>query len=101
MAGPLTLFANACQNATGTSCITGLPTPDASSGNLHNLLQIVFGTMAVLAVLIVVIAGLNFVSSQGDPQKAARAREVIIYALIGLIVAVSAEVIVTFVLGRL
>ena len=80
---------------------TNLPTAAASSDNLQNLLQIAFGILAAVAVLMIVIAGLSFVSAEGDPQKVAKARNTIIYALIGLVVAVIAEAIVTFVLGGL
>lgn len=87
-----------------TSCTsqgfcTDLPRAGASSANLQHIIQIVLGIVAVVAVLIIVIAGLNFVVSQSDPQKVARARETIIYALVGLVVTILAEVIVTFVLG--
>lgn len=83
----------------GNSCDTGLPTPAASSANLHILLQIIFGIFGAVTVLIIVIAALNFITADGDSAKVARARNTIIYALVGLVVALSAEVIVTFVLG--
>lgn len=83
-----------------TTYCTNLPQAGASSANLQHLLQIVIGTLAAIAVLIIVIAGLNFVMAGGDPQKVAKARGTIIYALIGLVVAISAEAIVTFVLGN-
>jgi hypothetical protein len=44
---------------------------------------------------------LQLVLSQGDPKSAAQARQTIIYAVIGLVVAISAEVIVTFVIDKL
>lgn len=103
MIGITDLFAataSACQQITKTDCSTGLPQPGATGSNLQHLLTIVIGTLAAVAVLIIVLAGLSFITAQGDPQKVARAREAIIYALIGLAVAVSAELIVTFVLGK-
>lgn len=94
------MAATACQKLTGTDCSTGLPTPDASSSNLQNFLQIIFAIFAVVAVLVIIIAAFNIVTAQGDPSKVAKQRGTIIYALVGLGVAISAEVIVTFVLGR-
>lgn len=92
-----TLADSAC---TGGGFCTNLPVAGASGSNLHALVQIALGIFAAVAVLIIVIAGLNFVYAQGDPQKVTKARNTIIYALIGLGVAVSAELIVTFVLGK-
>lgn len=91
------LAASAC-DAQG-DC-TGLPTVGASSDNLHSLLQVVFGVLAALAVLMVTIAALNFINAQGDPAKVTKARNTIIYALVGLVLSLSAEAIVTFVLGK-
>ena len=64
------------------------------------VLQIVFGVLGAVAVLIIVIAGLQYVLSGGDPQKTSRAKDTILYAAIGLVVAVMAFTIVTFVIGK-
>jgi hypothetical protein len=103
MTNLLWLLANATVqgSACSTDCSTGLPTAGASTSNLQGLLQIVLGIFAVIAVLVIVIESFNFVISQGDPQKVAKARSTILYALVGLVVAVSAELIVTLVLGHL
>jgi type IV secretory pathway VirB2 component (pilin) len=92
--------ADSCAQLNGGRYCTNLPQGAASSSNLQHLLQIVIGTLAAIAVLIIVIAGLNIVTAGGDPAKVAKARGAIIYALIGLVIAVSAEAIVTFVLGK-
>lgn len=60
----------------------------------------VFVTMGAISILIIVIAGFQYVVSGGDPQKTSRAKDTILYAVIGLVVAISAFTIVTFVLGR-
>jgi hypothetical protein len=91
---------NACLGG-GGSCDTGLPTPGATPDNLAQLLAIVFGILAALTVLIIVIAGFKYVESQGDPQAVGKAKATIIYAVIGLVLAISAEAIVGFVLGGL
>lgn len=94
-------FGNACTDLTGADCKTGLPQGAANSGNLHNILQIVFAILAAVSVLFIVMAGLRLITSQGNPQEASKARATIAYALVGLIVALLAEAIVAFVLDRL
>ena len=84
-----------------TDCSTGLPKVGASSTNLQHILSITFGILAVVAVLFVIIAALKFVTASGDPQEVTKARNTIIYALVGLIIAISAEVFVAFVLNRI
>jgi hypothetical protein len=90
---------NACLG--GGDCSTGLPTAGATSANLAHLLAIVFAVLGVLAVIIIVTAGISYVESGGDPQGVSRAKATIIYALVGLVLAISAEAIVAFVLGGL
>jgi TRAP-type C4-dicarboxylate transport system permease small subunit len=82
------------------NCSTGLPTVSANSDALQLVLQIVFGIAAAVAVLYIVIGGFRYVISNGDPSGAAKARNTVIYAVVGLAVAVSAEALVTFVLAN-
>ena len=88
-------------NIQGQDYNLGLPTPATDNGSaLQTILSLVIGIVAAISVLFVVIGGLRYVFSDGDPQDASRAKSTIIYALIGLIVAVLAEAIVAFVLSN-
>ena len=61
---------------------------------------LVFGIMGAVALLVITIAGFKYVLSQGNPQETAKAKNTILYALIGLVVAILAFNIVKFVVGR-
>ena len=79
------------------------PLPTSGTGddamNAWNVgLLIIAGIMAVTAVLLIVINGMQYVHASGDPQKTAQARQGILYAVIGLVVVLSATAIVSFVL---
>lgn len=67
---------------------------------IQTTLQIVFGTMGAVAVLIITIAGFQYVTSNGDPQRVSKSKDAIIYAVIGLAVAILAFSIVSFVLDE-
>lgn len=84
----------------GSQYDPGLPkaSPDT---DLTVILQITFGIIGAIAVLMIIIAGFRFTAAQGNPQTAAKARRSILFAAIGLFVSLSAEAVVTFVLGRL
>jgi Type IV secretion system pilin len=88
-----------CPYGSGSACTVNLPTT-STNGALSTALTVIFGILGVVCVVVVVVGGLQFIMSQGDPQSAARARMTIIYAVVGLIVSISAEVIVGFVLGK-
>jgi len=76
---------------------------DTGSG-INKLLKVVLNIFSlivgVVAVIMVIINGLKFTTSGGDPQRASSARNGIIYAMVGLVVVVLAQVIVRFVLNR-
>src|SRR5688572_25123465 len=83
--------------AAGGVDISNLPDPAANPAALQTILNIVFVLTGAIAVLIIVLAGFRFVTSSGDPQSVAKARNAIIYAIVGLIVIIFATVIVNFV----
>lgn len=71
-------------------------TGDPSTTTVSNVLSLVFGVLGGIALIIIVYAGIQFILSRGEPQKAATARNTIIYAGVGLAIAVSAFTIVRF-----
>lgn len=84
-----------------TECNTTLPQVNADSAALETILTYVFGTITAIAVLVIVVQGVRYVLSYGEPEKTTQARKGIIYAVAGLIVVFMADIIVAFVLGRL
>lgn len=64
-------------------------------------LQIVISAAGIIAVGVMVYGGFVYLTSQGDPSKAKRGRDVILYGLVGLAVVVLAFAIVTFVASNL
>jgi Type IV secretion system pilin len=82
-------------------CNTNLPSADANGTQLNLLLAVVFGILAVVAVIFVVVGGIQFMTSGGNSEQTNKAKNTILYALIGLAVAVSAELIVNFVLSKI
>ena len=57
--------------------------------------------VGIASVIMIIIAGIKFITSQGDPNNVSSARNTVLYALIGLAIAASAQLIVTFVANRL
>jgi len=68
---------------------------------IGRLIQIFFGIIGVIAVLIIMYAGFSWMLSQGDPAKIAKARKILTNAIIGLIIIFMAFAITTFVINML
>lgn len=73
----------------------------ADDAAINNLLKMVFGIGAGVALIVIIIAGIQFILSRGEAEKNAKARRSIIYAAIGLAVCATAFSIVRFVVGKL
>lgn len=66
--------------------------------NIANLLVYVAGALSVIFIL---IGAFQYVVSGGNPDATKRAKDTILYALIGLVVSAFAYAIVNFVLNKL
>lgn len=78
-----------------------LPEVAATESNVQSGLAIVFGLIAAAAVLVIIVAAINMANSEGNPDNIARSKKTIVYALIGMVIALMAEFIVLTVVGRL
>lgn len=77
--------------------LSSLPNPTgvADGTLLQTVLGIIFGVIGALSFLIIVIAGMRYMLAQGDPSSTVQAKNTIIYALVGLVIAIAAESIVS------
>lgn len=66
---------------------------------LRTVLNSVYIAVAIAAVGVIIFGGFRFSLSQGDPGKVKKAKDTIMYAIIGLIVVLSAFAITNFILG--
>jgi Type IV secretion system pilin len=82
---------------TGASCSDGNDDVNNVVKNALNILSFVIG---IAAVIMIIIAGLRYVTSNGEAQAISGAKNTIIYALIGVVVALLAQALVRFVLTR-
>jgi hypothetical protein len=67
-------------------------------GNIANVLIFLVGA---LAVLVVIYGGIRYVTSTGDAARVKAAKDTILYGIVGIVVALLAYAIVTFVIGSL
>lgn len=63
------------------------------------VVNVFLALIALIAVIFILIGGIKYITSGGDEDAAASAKNTILYAIIGLIVIAFSAVIVNFVLG--
>ena len=64
---------------------------------VSNAIQWIIGICGIVAAVFIVYGGILYITSSGDPNKTQRAKQTIIYALIGLAIVALAEIITAFV----
>ncbi len=65
---------------------------------LNTIINVIVGVVGFVSVAMIVIGGISFATSQGDTSKTTKARNTILYGVVGLVVALLAFAIVNFVL---
>lgn len=66
---------------------------------IKTIINVVLGMVGIIAVVVIIIGGISFITSQGDPGKVTKARNTILYGAVGVVVALLAFAIVNFVLN--
>jgi type IV secretion system pilin len=79
-------------------------TASSDGSGISSVITLVVNIMSLLlgavAVIMIIIAGFKFVTSGGETAKVSSAKSTILYAVVGLVVAIMAKVIVYFVLSK-
>ena len=73
---------------------TGIPRVQANRITLEHGVNITLAVMGSVAVIVIILAGIKMMISQGDPQKVAAARNTIVYAAVGFVVIAAAGLII-------
>ena len=76
-------------------------TSNALPGVIVGIINAVIGISGLIAVVYIVVGGVQYMTSTGDPGKIEKAKKTILYAVIGMIVCVLAFAIVNFVIAKL
>lgn len=101
--------ANPTDAAKQQACIgvtAGQPGADCSGNSgeatitrvLNSVLQIISWIAGIAAIIMIVLAGLKYITSGGDASQIASAKTSLIYALVGVVIVALAQVIVHFVI---
>ena len=77
----------------------------AEDNDLHAntalIINAIIGIIGIIAVVMIVVGGITYSTSQGDPAKTKKGKDTILYGVIGVIVSLLAFAIVNFVLDAL
>lgn len=91
--------ANAAKGSSSTTCLFTSTT--CSNGIFTNIVNVLLYIIGAISVIMLIYGGIRYTISGGDTAAVTAAKNTILYAIVGVIVAVLAYAIVNFVLGSL
>jgi hypothetical protein len=99
------LFPACNGKASGTDVCQSIKPGTPGANPIINILKITISILSIVigfaAVIMIILAGLAFVTANGDSQAIAKARGSIIYALVGVVIVAISQGLVVFVLNKL
>ena len=74
---------------------------DSIEKTIGNIISTVIGILGIVCVIIIIMGGVQYMTSSGDAGKVKKAKDTILYGVIGLIICVLAFAITQFVIGAI
>lgn len=89
---------NAVEGSTDADC-----TEESGTGSITSIVQTIVNIFSIIigavAVIMIIYGGFRYITSGGDSNGVTAAKNTILYAVVGLIIVVLAQILVRFVIG--
>lgn len=106
--GNWTIMAATCKKADstpsgqvlqGVGAVGGDCTDAGVTGTIKTVVRILSVIVGVAAVIMIIYGGFKYITSAGDSSKVSSAKSTLVYAIVGLVVAASAQLFVNLAFG--
>ena len=89
----------ACKNVvSGNTAVCSGDAKDAKE-IAKNIISVLLWIVGMASIIVIVYSGITFVASAGNPSQITRAKTMLLYAVVGLVVSILAYAIVNFIVG--
>jgi hypothetical protein len=85
---------------TGGQCGPDDPTKPGINSTIKLVINLLSLVVGVISVIMIIIGGLKYITSQGESSNVNGAKNTILYAIVGLVIVALAQIIVKFVLNK-
>ena len=101
LAAPVDVFTETCKNNSGDAVLCSKSDGSGIFTVIKQVIQVMLIVAGIVAVIMIVIGGIKYTTSNGDQAHVKSAKDTILYSVIGLVVAIISYAIVTYVLKNL
>lgn len=88
-------------SADSSSAVCKAAGNDSAQNIVASIISALLWIIGAIAVIMIVIAGIKYTTSNGDANKIQSAKNTLLYAVIGVVVAVLGQAIIIFVVDRI
>jgi hypothetical protein len=92
---------SACSNANASSAVCQSSKKDNVKDIVAKVINILLYILGAVAVIMIIIGGFMYAVSGGDATAVTKAKNTILYSVVGLVIAILAYAIVQFVIGAI
>jgi hypothetical protein len=102
MAAPAASAINVFEGCDGNARTEVCKAKDEDNTNtlVQDIINLLLFTIGIISVIMIIVGGIRYALSNGDASNIKTAKDTILYAIIGLVVALLAFAIVNFVVAR-
>ena len=96
------MFSGGVQGGADKGRGEGVPTQlfgEGNTGIFTQMINMMLFAVGILSVVMLIYGGLRYILSNGDSKKVDAAKNTILYAIVGLIIALLAYAIINFIIG--
>jgi hypothetical protein len=95
------VFEEACKQTPDSAVCQGTTDGETATNDfIQNLISLLLFAIGIISVIVIIVGGIRYTTSNGDSNKVTQAKNTILYAVIGLVVALLSYAIVTFVVNQ-
>jgi hypothetical protein len=78
----------------------GLEGNEGLTDNITGIVNAIIGVLGIVAVVVIILGGISYMTSNGDASKVKKAKDTILYGVIGLVIVILSAAIVNFVIFK-
>ena len=93
-------LSDACDGAPNSALCLEMKKTGQFEANVKIIVNTLLYVLGAVSVIVIIVAGILYTTSGGDPALITKAKNTLLYAVIGLVVAISAYAIVNFVIDQ-
>lgn len=97
-ASAIDVFPQCTNNSATDTAVCGSAGKDEAESLVKNIINLLLYIVGAVSVVVIIAAGLMYVTSTGDSGRVTRAKNMLMYAVVGLVIAFLSYAIVNFVL---